>query len=359
MARTVLVAAGGTGGHLFPGIAVADELVRRDPGTRVVFAGTPKGLESRLVPRAGYALELLPILPLNGVGLVRMLKGLVALPWGLLRSAALVLRLRPAAVLGIGGYAGGPVTLLAALLGVRAVVLEPNAKPGFTNRVLKPFVRAAACAYEEAQAAFGAKGVLTGNPVRGGFASLPRKEHREPLVLLAFGGSQGSRVLNRALVDALPHLPGPERLRLVHQTGPAMIDEVREAYRAAGREAEVLAFLDDMERRFAAADLVLSRSGATTCAELTVAGKAAILVPFALAADDHQRTNARALEKAGAAVMLEEKDLSGASLASAVRALADAPDRIAAMEEAARRIGRPDAAARVADLLLGTEGTRA
>jgi UDP-N-acetylglucosamine--N-acetylmuramyl-(pentapeptide) pyrophosphoryl-undecaprenol N-acetylglucosamine transferase len=359
MARTVLVAAGGTGGHLFPGIAVADELVRRDPATRVVFAGTPKGLESRLVPRAGYALELLPILPLNGVGLARMVKGLAALPWGLLRSAALVRRLRPAAVLGIGGYAGGPVTLLAALLGVRAVVLEPNAKPGFTNRVLKPFVSAAACAYEEAQAAFGAKGVLTGNPVRGGFAALPRKAHGEPLVLLAFGGSQGSRVLNRALVGALPHLPGPERLRLVHQTGPAMLDEVKEAYRAAGREAEVVAFLDDMERRFAAADLVLSRSGATTCAELTVAGKAAILVPFALAADDHQRTNARALEKAGAAVMLEEKDLSGPSLAAAVRALADEPDRIAAMEDAARRIGRPDAAARVADLLLGTEGTRA
>ena len=359
MAPTVLVAAGGTGGHLFPGIAVADELVRRDPATRVVFAGTPKGLESRLVPRAGYALELLPILPLNGVGLLRMLKGLAALPWGLLRSAALVRRLRPAAVLGIGGYAGGPVTLLAALLGVRAVVLEPNAKPGFTNRVLKPFVRAAACAYEEAQAAFGPKGVLTGNPVRGGFAALPRKEHREPLVLLAFGGSQGSRVLNRALVAALPHLPGKDRLALVHQSGPAMLDEVKGAYRAAGREAEVVPFLDDMERRFAGADLVLSRSGATTCAELTVAGKAAILVPFALAADDHQRTNARALERAGAAVMLEEKDLSGASLAAAVRALLDAPERISAMEEAARRIGRPDAAALVADLLLGTEGKRA
>jgi UDP-N-acetylglucosamine--N-acetylmuramyl-(pentapeptide) pyrophosphoryl-undecaprenol N-acetylglucosamine transferase len=353
------VATGGTGGHLFPGIAVADELVRRDPATRVVFAGTPKGLESRLVPRAGYALELLPILPLNGVGLARMAKGLAALPWGLLRSAALVRRLRPAAVLGIGGYAGGPVTLLAALLGVRAVVLEPNAKPGFTNRVLKPFVRAAACAYAEAEAAFGGKGVLTGNPVRGGFAALPRKEHREPLVLLAFGGSQGSRVLNRALADALPHLPGPERLRVVHQTGPAMLGEVREAYRAAGREADVLAFLDDMERRFADADLVLSRSGATTCAELTVAGKASILVPFALAADDHQRTNARALEKAGAAVVLEEKHLSGESLAAAVRALVDAPERIAAMEDAARRLGRPDAAARVADLLLGSEGARA
>src|SRR5512139_3870769 len=352
--RTILVAAGGTGGHLFPGIAVADELVRRDPQTRVVFAGTPKGLESRLVPRAGYALELLPILPLNGVGLPRVLKGLSVLPWGLLRSLLLVLRLRPAAVLGIGGYAGGPVTLLAALVGVRAVILEPNAKPGFTNRVLKPFARAAACAYEETRDAFGRKGVLTGNPVRGGFASLPRKEHREPMTLLAFGGSQGSRVLNRALAAALPHLPGEERLRIVHQTGPAMRDEVEAAYDAAGREAEVVAFLDDMEARFAAADLVLSRSGATTCAELTVAGKAAVLVPFALAADDHQRTNARALEKAGAAVMLEEKDLSGASLAAAVVALLDAPQRIAAMEEAARRIGKPDAAARVADLLIAT-----
>lgn len=358
MTPTVLIAAGGTGGHLFPGIAVADELVRRDASTRVVFAGTPKGLESRLVPRAGYALELLPILPLNRVGLARMAKGLLVLPWGLLRSLALVLRTRPAAVLGIGGYAGGPVTLLAALLGVRAVVLEPNARPGFTNRVLKPFVAAAACAYDEARASFGAKGILTGNPVRGGFAALPGREHREPLTLLAFGGSQGSRALNRALVAALPHLPGPARLRVVHQTGPAMRDEVEAAYRAAGREAEVVPFLDDMVGRFGEADLVLSRSGATTCAELTAAGKAAILVPFALAADDHQRTNARALEAAGAARMLEEKDLSGESLAAVVRALVEEPERIAAMDRAARALGRPDAAARVADLLLPGPGGR-
>jgi UDP-N-acetylglucosamine--N-acetylmuramyl-(pentapeptide) pyrophosphoryl-undecaprenol N-acetylglucosamine transferase len=353
MARTVLVAAGGTGGHLFPGIAVADELVRRDPATRVVFAGTTRGLETRLVPAAGYALETLPILPLNGVGLARTLAGLLVLPWGLLRSALLVRRLRPSAVLGVGGYAGGPVTLLAALLGVRAVVLEPNATPGFTNRVLRPFVRVAACAYEEARAAFGEKGVLTGNPVRGGFASLPRREHRPPLTLLAFGGSQGSRLLNQALLAAIPHLPGTERLRVVHQTGPAMRAEAEAAWRAAGREAEVVAFLDDMASRFAAADLVLCRSGATTCAELTVAGKAAVLVPFARAADDHQRTNARALEAAGAAVMLEEKDLDGASLARAVARLVDDPARLVAMEEAARRLGRPDAAARVADLLLG------
>ncbi len=359
MAATILIAAGGTGGHLFPGIAVADELVRRERATRVVFAGTKKGLETRLVPKAGYGLELLPILPLNAISRWRTLLGLAVLPWGMLRSLWLVLRLRPAAVLGIGGYAGGPVTLAAALLGVHTVVLEPNAKPGFTNRVLKPFVRVAACAYEEARVAFGAKGVVTGNPVRGGFASLAPKSHGQPLTLLAFGGSQGSRVLNRALLAALPQLPSVEKLRIVHQTGPAMRDEVASAYLAAGREAEVVAFLDDMERRFGEADLVLARSGATTCAELTVAGKAAILVPFARSADDHQRTNARALAGAGAALVLEEHDLGGASLATAIRAVVDAPARIAEMESAARRLGRPDAAARVADLLLGvTEASR-
>jgi UDP-N-acetylglucosamine--N-acetylmuramyl-(pentapeptide) pyrophosphoryl-undecaprenol N-acetylglucosamine transferase len=351
MERTYLIAAGGTGGHIYPAIAVADELRRRDPAARVVFVGTRRGLEGRVVPKAGYEIELLPILPLNAVGLARTLRGLVALPWALVRAAAVVARRRPSAVLGVGGYAGGPVVLVATLLGVPAVILEPNARPGFTNRVLRPLVRKAACAYEEARRAFGDKGVVTGNPVRGGFARLPRKDHRPPLTLLAFGGSQGSRILNRTLLAAAPYLPGPETLRIVHQTGEVMRDEVAAAYAAASREAEVLPFLDDMERRFAEADLVLSRSGATTCAELTAAGKASILVPFALAADDHQRVNARALEAAGAARMIEEKDLGGEPLAGAVTELLSDPARIAAMEDAARSLGRPDAAARVADLL--------
>lgn len=356
MAPTFLIAAGGTGGHLFPGIAVADELRRRDPATRVVFAGTPKGLESRLVPQAGYELVLLPILPLNGVGVPRLLLGLLALPWALLRAALLVVRLRPRAVLGVGGYAGGPVVLLASLLGYRTVIVEPNAKPGFTNRVLRPFVTHAACAYEDARTAFGAKGVLTGNPVRSGFVRQPPRSHGFPRTLLAFGGSQGSRVLNRGLVAALPHLPGPERLTLVHQTGPAHHAEVQAAYAAAGRPAEVVPFLDDMDGRMAAADLVLSRAGATTCAELTAAGKASVLVPFALAADDHQRINARALEAAGAARMVEEKDLAGERLAAVLTDVLETPGRLEAMEEASRRQGRPDAAGRVADLLDGRQG---
>ena len=349
--RTILVAAGGTGGHLYPGIAVADELVRRDPALRVVFAGTPRGLESRIVPRAGYGLELLPILPLNGVGLGRTLLGLLALPLGLVRAFGLVRRLRPAAVLGVGGYAGGPVALVAAALGVRTVILEPNAKPGFTNRVLRPFVDAAACAWEDARAFYGQKGVLTGNPVRGGFATLPAKAGGPVKTVLVFGGSQGSRVLNEAMTAALPHLPGPDRLRLVHQTGPAQRDGVAAAYAHAAREAEVVAYLDDMEGRFAAADLVVSRSGATTCAELQAAGKAAVLVPFARAADDHQRVNAKAMEAKGAAAVVEEKDLSGESLARAMGGLLQDEARLRDMGRSARAMSRPDAAARVADLL--------
>jgi UDP-N-acetylglucosamine--N-acetylmuramyl-(pentapeptide) pyrophosphoryl-undecaprenol N-acetylglucosamine transferase len=348
--RTILIAAGGTGGHLYPGLAVAAEIGRRDPSVRVVFVGTPRGLESRLVPAAGYALDLLPILPLNGVGLARALQGLLVLPWGLVRAAWLVLRRRPEAVLGIGGYAGGPVVLVAALLRVRTVILEPNAKPGFTNRTLRPFVRAAACAYEEARAFFGAKGVLTGNPVRAALATLPPKTHTALATLLVFGGSQGSRALNEAMVEALPRLP--PGLRIVHQTGEAAREAVGAAYRQAGRDGEVRSFLEDMERRLAEADLVVSRSGATTCAELAAAGKAAVLVPFARAADDHQRTNATAMAGSGAAVLLEEKDLTGESLARVVLGILGDPRRLEAMEAAARRLARPDAAARVADLLL-------
>jgi UDP-N-acetylglucosamine--N-acetylmuramyl-(pentapeptide) pyrophosphoryl-undecaprenol N-acetylglucosamine transferase len=355
MARTILVGAGGTGGHIFPGIAVADELRARDATTRIVFVGTARGLESRLVPRAGYELELLPILPLNGVGAWRALKGLALLPWSMVRAVALVRRARPRAVLGVGGYAGGPLLLAAALLRVHTVILEPNAKPGFTNRRLLPFVRRAACSYEEARAFFGAKGVLTGNPVRGGFARSPRKAHAAPFTVLVFGGSQGSRVLNRALVDALPHLPAD--VRLVHQTGPAMRDEVASAHERAGRASEVVAFLDDMDARIAAADLVVCRSGATTCAELTVAGKASVLVPFAQAADDHQKVNAAALQKAGAARMVEEKELTGESLAAAIVETLHTPGRLEAMEDAARALGRPDAAARVADLLIVNDAT--
>jgi UDP-N-acetylglucosamine--N-acetylmuramyl-(pentapeptide) pyrophosphoryl-undecaprenol N-acetylglucosamine transferase len=242
---------------------------------------------------------------------------------------------------------------------VRTVILEPNARPGFTNKVLRPFVRHAACAYESARSVFGSKGVITGNPVRGGFAAIPRKEHRPPLSLLAFGGSQGSRVINEALVAALPHLPGSDQVGIVHQTGAAHYSTTSAAYAAAGRTADVVEFLDDMERRFAEADLVLCRSGATTCAELTAAGKASVLVPFARAADDHQKKNAEEMQKAGAALLIEEAGLTGETLARGLRELLEDPKRIEEMETASRGLGKPDAAARVADLLTLPEAPRA
>jgi UDP-N-acetylglucosamine--N-acetylmuramyl-(pentapeptide) pyrophosphoryl-undecaprenol N-acetylglucosamine transferase len=352
---TFLVAAGGTGGHIFPGIAVADALRLRDGDVRVVFVGTDRGLESRLVPRAGYPLEKLPILPLNGVGAIRALRGLLALPRAFWRAAALLRRERPRAVLGIGGYAGGPIVLLAALLGVRTVILEPNARPGFTNRVLRPFVRRAACAFESARLYYGARGVLTGNPVRGGFARIAPREVLSPLTLLVFGGSQGSRVLNEAMVAALPSLPAAGELRIVHQTGPSAHAPVAAAYAAAGREAQVAPFLDDMEAQLAAADLVLCRAGATTCAELCAAGRPAVLVPLRGAADDHQRANAVAMQTAGAARMIVEDELSGATLAGALRELLADPAALSRMGAAARGLARTDAAARVAALLHGEE----
>ena len=347
----ILIAAGGTGGHIFPGLAVAEEIAARKPQARVEFVGStaPLGLERRIVPKAGLRLHLLPVLPLNTPNLMAKLKGALLLPWGLLRAFALLVRTRPNAVLGIGGYASGPLVLIASLLRIPTIVLEPNAIPGFTNRVLRPFVRHAACAFETTLPLFRGKGVLTGNPVRSSFRVIDGSAHTSPLQLLCFGGSQGSRILSEGLVGALSTLPGEKVLSIVHQTGPAQLASIQEAYRRAGRQAVVVPFIDDMASAFANADVVLCRAGATTLAELTVAGKAAILVPLRSAADDHQTWNAKALAAAGAAVLLPESDLE--RLGTVVSELVANPERIKALESGARALGKPDAAARVTDLL--------
>lgn len=348
----ILIAAGGTGGHIYPGLAVAEEMAGRQGGFRVEFVGStaPLGLERRIVPRANLKLHLLPVLPLNTPSLVARIRGLVLLPWGMLRAVFLLLRTKPSAVLGIGGYASGPLVLMASLLRIPTILLEPNAIPGFTNRKLTPFVRRAACAFESTLPHFGDKGVLTGNPVRSSFKTLAPKTHTPPLRLLCFGGSQGSRILSEALIKAIPTLPDEATLTIVHQTGPAQFDQVVHAYRQAGRKADVVPFIDNMWEAFAAADLVLCRAGATTLAELTVAGKAAILVPLRSAADDHQTWNAKAMVAAGAAVMVPESELE--TLGAVVSGLVGKPERLVSLEQGARSLGRPDAAARVADLLV-------
>jgi len=347
----ILIAAGGTGGHIFPGLAVAEEMAIRAPGTRVEFVGStaPLGLERRIVPKAGLKLHLLPVFPLNTPSMVARLRGLALLPLGLLKALGLLLKTRPSAVLGIGGYASGPLVLMASLLRIPTMVLEPNAIPGFTNRMLKPFVRQAACAFESTLPRFGAKGVLTGNPVRASFKALPPRTHQPPLQLLCFGGSQGSKILSEALVKALPSLPGEASLSIVHQTGPAQLEPVLSAYRAAGRRAQVVPFIDNMSEAFANADVVLCRAGATTLAELKVAGKAAILVPLGSAADDHQTSNAKAMAAEGAALMLPEAELG--TLGAVVSNLVADPEKVRRIESRARALGKPDAAARVVDLL--------
>jgi UDP-N-acetylglucosamine--N-acetylmuramyl-(pentapeptide) pyrophosphoryl-undecaprenol N-acetylglucosamine transferase len=347
----ILIAAGGTGGHIFPGLAVAEAMASRAPATRVEFVGStaPLGLERRIVPKAGLKLHLLPVLPLNTASLVARLRGLVMLPIGTFKALALLLRTRPSAVLGVGGYASGPLMLMASLLRIPTVLLEPNAIPGFTNRMLKPFVRQAACAFESTLSCFGEKAVLTGNPVRSSFKALAARSHERPMRLLCFGGSQGSKILSEALLKALPALPSEQSLRIVHQTGPAQLERIEGAYRAAGREAAVVPFIENMSEAFANADLVLCRAGATTIAELTVAGKAAILVPLKSAADDHQTWNAKALVAEGAAVMLSETELG--DLGRTVSDLVADPEKVRSLEGRARSLGRPDAAARLADLL--------
>jgi UDP-N-acetylglucosamine--N-acetylmuramyl-(pentapeptide) pyrophosphoryl-undecaprenol N-acetylglucosamine transferase len=265
----------------------------------------------------------------------------------------LLRQLQPDIVIGVGGYSSGPVLLLAALLGLPTMVVEPNALPGFTNRVLARFVDRAAVTFAVAQNYFPGKAVVTGNPVRPEFQNLPPKARTSVAQLLIFGGSQGAHAINIAMSEALPHLSSVKgQLQITHQTGEKDLPAVKAAYAAAGWEADVRPFLDRIVDNFAAADLIICRSGATTVAELTAAGKAAILIPFPLAADDHQRKNAEALQQAGAARLIVQQDLNGERLAREILALLAAPAEINQMETASRQLARSDAAARAVDLAL-------
>ena len=351
----VLIAAGGTGGHIYPGIAVAQEIMRRDANSKVRFVGTARGLETRLVPQAGFELSLTDSAGLKNVGRIAQMRGLVLLPKSFLSALNLIRAFRPDVVVGAGGYVSGPVVLMAALTNRRTLVMESNALPGWTNRVLARFVDRAAVSFEQALPFFRGKGVVTGNPVRREFFEIPLKQ-REPgrFSLLVFGGSQGARALNEGMVAALPSLESlKSTLRIKHQTGPADFDKVKKAYVDAGwnEQADVRSYIDNMMADFAAADLVICRAGATTTAELIAAGKASIMIPFPFAADDHQRKNAEALEAAGASRMILQKDLSGERLTEEIRVFAESPERINQMEEASRKLAHGDAASAAVDMI--------
>lgn len=357
---TLLIAGGGTGGHLYPGIAVAEELRRRDPSAAVTFVGTARGLESRIVPAAGFALDTIRSAGLKGKSPGALVRGLALLPLSALDAWRVLSRRRPDVVVGVGGYSSGPVLLLASLRGIPTLLMEQNAAPGFTNRTLARWVRAAALSYEEALPWFPGTGFVSGNPVRRGFLAAAAGHEPDGMVhVLIVGGSQGARGINDAVIAAAPRLAAESaRLAITHQTGPRDLDRVRAAFAAAGLTATVEPFFDDMPSRMVRADVVVARAGASTLAELTILGRPSLLVPLPTAADDHQRKNAEALARAGAAEVLAEAGLTGDRLADRLLALAADPDRRAAMAARARALGKPDAAARVVDRLERLAGGR-
>jgi UDP-N-acetylglucosamine--N-acetylmuramyl-(pentapeptide) pyrophosphoryl-undecaprenol N-acetylglucosamine transferase len=349
-----MVAGGGTGGHLFPGVAVARELTTRDARTVVTFAGTTRGIEARVLPREGFALDTIRSAGLKGKRIGPLLRGLGLLPLSAADAWRVVSRRRPHVVVGVGGYSSGPVVALAAPRGVATMVLEQNAVPGLANRWLARIVDGAALTYEETLRWFPRGGFVSGNPVRAGFQAAAEPRPGAPGVpgrrVLVFGGSQGARAINDALIAAAPRLAqAVPALMFTIQTGEHDLDRVRRACQSAGLAARVEPFLDEMEREMAWADLVVSRAGATTLAELTVAGKAAILVPLPTATDDHQRMNAEALARRGAAEVLPQPALSGETLAGRVLELLADVARLERMRAAARAAGRPGAAGEIAD----------
>lgn len=350
----VLIAAGGTGGHIYPGIAIANEIMQRAADSEVLFVGTARGLEVKIVPDNGYQLSLINSVGLKNVGLVGQIRGLSMLPKSFLEARKIIRQFRPHVVVGAGGYVSGPVLLMAAIMGVPTLVMDSNALPGFTNRKLARFVDRAALTFPEAVPFFGRKGVVTGNPVRKEFFDVPpRRREVGTSHILIFGGSQGSRAINEAMVEALPDLmESSSAFSVTHQTGEADFERVREAYLQNGIEdADVRPFISDIFNAFESADLIVCRAGATTCAEVSAAGKAAIMIPLPTAADDHQRKNAEALERAGAVKMILQANLSGTVLSADILGLIGSPGRITDMEAAARQMARPDAASKTVDLI--------
>ena len=354
----VVIAGGGTGGHLYPGIAIARELEARRPGSTITFAGTARGIETAVVPREGFQLDLLRIAGLKGHSPLAAIRGLALLPLSFADAWRIVSRRRPEVVIGVGGYASGPVVLLAALRRIPTLVAEQNAVPGMTNRLLGRVVSAAAVTFESTVSFFGRRGFVAGNPVRPEFFTRRLEEGRHEdaaarrAKVLIFGGSQGAHAINVAMVEAAPRLAAAGGVDITHQTGERDVDMVRNGYRAAGLAARVEPFLYAMDREMKSADIVVSRAGATTIAELAAVGRAAILVPLPTAADDHQKKNADVFVGAGAAEMIEQKDLNGAAIADRLLSLAGDAKRREDMSAAARQLARPDAAARIVDRVL-------
>jgi UDP-N-acetylglucosamine--N-acetylmuramyl-(pentapeptide) pyrophosphoryl-undecaprenol N-acetylglucosamine transferase len=349
-----ILAGGGTGGHVIPAIAIANQL-KKDYSAEVLFIGTARGIENRLVPAAGYSLQLVRVGALKNVSLLTRAKTAFDLPRAVWDASRMLNEFAPDVVIGVGGYASGPAMLAAIVKHIPTLAFEPNIVPGFANRLVSRFVSGAAVHFEETAKYF-RHAEVTGVPVRQAFFDIPAKGGGTPTVLV-FGGSQGAHAINEAMIRCLPVLqreaPG---IHIIHQTGERDYNDALVAYQSHKESSEVFKFIEDMPAAFARADLVVCRSGASTVAEIAAAGKPAVFVPFPRAADDHQRRNAEALAKQGAAVVVEESKLEGVWLAETIAALLQDPQRLQRMGEAARALSHPNAAREIAAIAARVAG---
>ncbi|MEN6464125.1 MAG: undecaprenyldiphospho-muramoylpentapeptide beta-N-acetylglucosaminyltransferase [Syntrophaceae bacterium] len=350
----LVIAGGGTGGHLFPGVAVAEEFLWRDAANEVLFIGTERGLEKRILPGLGYNLRTITVEGLKGKGL-RSLVGILKLPWSLVQSMGILGDFSPDMVLGVGGYASGPVVLAALLQGIPAAIAEQNAIPGETNKLLAKMVSRVFLSFPENRGwAPPENTIVTGNPIRAGLLEKARgSEDHERFTVLVFGGSQGAHMINEAVIEALDHLGDIQgRIRITHQTGGEDLERVKKVYAdkaGQGLMAEALPFINDMGAAYKISDLLICRAGATSIAEITACGKAAVYIPFPFAVADHQTRNAEALAAAGAAVMVPQKELDGRKLAGIIKDFFNNPEKVRAMERASAQLGHPYAARHVVD----------
>jgi UDP-N-acetylglucosamine--N-acetylmuramyl-(pentapeptide) pyrophosphoryl-undecaprenol N-acetylglucosamine transferase len=348
----LLIAGGGTGGHVFPALAIAQEWLARGNGREVVLVGTQRGIEMKLVPQAGLPLETLRVAGLKGKGGATLLKNLAMLAPAMLDARRVLRKHQPVAAFGVGGYAAGPMMLATWLGCVPNVIFEPNAEPGLTNRVLARISTRIATGYEISARELGKKAIVTGCPVRAEFFSITPRRLGTPFRLLVTGGSQGALPINRAFVDAMDRLAARKNeMAIVHQTGERDYDAVRTAYARREINAEVVPFLTNMAERFAWADVIVCRAGAITAAEVAAAGRAAIFIPFGRATDSHQLRNAQEMTRAGAGRLISETELTAERLTGEIFSLLDQPREIEKMATAARGLARPYAARDIVNLI--------
>jgi len=355
----LLLAGGGTGGHLFPAVALAQELKNEEPDAEILFVGTERGIESRIIPELGFPLEHIRIKGFVGRSIVQKIGFFLMLIGSVGQSLRIIKGFRPQVVVGVGGYASAPVLLAAWIKGTATLIHEQNAIPGLANRLLGRLARRVCLSFEDEQGFFPAtKSVVTGNPLRQGISDRLAPEGAP--MLLIFGGSQGAEAINQAVIDALPLLEAwKDKLEIMHQTGDRDENKVRQAYHDAGwKNFRVVPFIHDMGAAYASAHLVVCRAGATTIAELCGCGRAAVLIPFPHAAGDHQTRNALALVKHGAALLLAQKELSAERLAAEIVALLEDPARLKSMAAAMRSLGKPDAALRILQECRSLAGER-